>query len=293
MKVSNTAATIAELAVRAMLYEAAIFPSPGLVSPVSTGAHDDMDFFTFLRSTATLFFPLAMCAQIGFGEENAANILPLIREVGKEAEDKMFAVTRGINTQKGLIFLTAIISSAAGFLLKDPGYVSSTGLSDATAQICRGIIEKDLGNLADKGPLTRGEGLYLQYGLTGIRGEVAQGLPTIIKHGLPAFYQAKSAGLKENDTLLHVLLSIMAVAQDTNIVGRHSLATLQYVQGASRRLVQAGGMLSAKGKEALSQLDREFVRRKISPGGSADLTAATLFLAFLLERFGKITPPGA
>ncbi len=34
-----------------MIFEAATSPSFGLVSPLTQGSHDDMDFFTFLKSS--------------------------------------------------------------------------------------------------------------------------------------------------------------------------------------------------------------------------------------------------
>ena len=43
---------LAALAVKALLDEAALFPKPGLVDPVSQGAHSDMDFTTLVRSAA-------------------------------------------------------------------------------------------------------------------------------------------------------------------------------------------------------------------------------------------------
>ncbi|MGI6575200.1 MAG: triphosphoribosyl-dephospho-CoA synthase [bacterium] len=285
MELSEPATIIAELAVKSMLYEAAAFPSPGLVSPVSTGGHDDMDFFTFIRSSVALFFPLAMCAQVGIEAESTTHILPRIRKIGLKAEEKMLLATGGANTQKGLIFLAGIISAAAGFLIKEKGFVEADILSATVTEICAGIIAQDLSNLNPNAPLTRGERFFLVYGLTGIRGEVAAGLPTIINYGLPALEEARAAGLNENDSLIHVLLAVMTTTEDTNIVGRHSLDMLHAVHEASRSIIAQGGMLSKKGREMVRQLDADFTRQRISPGGSADLAAATFFVFFLLQAF--------
>jgi len=56
MKISN-------LAVKAILYEVCASPKPGLVDRENSGAHRDMDIFTFVDSSAALtvqqpFFPL-------------------------------------------------------------------------------------------------------------------------------------------------------------------------------------------------------------------------------------------
>ncbi len=67
---------IAEIAVRAMLLEAAATPKPGLVDRENSGAHADMDFFTFLRGTAALGALDAPAGAAGDGEH--AGSLPAL-----------------------------------------------------------------------------------------------------------------------------------------------------------------------------------------------------------------------
>ena len=43
---------LGELATRSILLEVSTYPKPGLVTPFSSGAHRDMDFTLFLKSTA-------------------------------------------------------------------------------------------------------------------------------------------------------------------------------------------------------------------------------------------------
>jgi len=45
---------IAGQAEKALLYEVALTPKPGLVDRNNSGAHSDMDFFTFLDSIVSL-----------------------------------------------------------------------------------------------------------------------------------------------------------------------------------------------------------------------------------------------
>lgn len=45
-KLNEISLTISSFAIQAMLYEVTCTPSPGLVSPVSNGAHKDMNYFT-------------------------------------------------------------------------------------------------------------------------------------------------------------------------------------------------------------------------------------------------------
>ena len=44
------AAHIAAIAVRSLLYEVSVSPKPGLVDRFDSGAHNEMDFFTYLHS---------------------------------------------------------------------------------------------------------------------------------------------------------------------------------------------------------------------------------------------------
>ena len=73
---------LAALAVTALLEEAALFPKPGLVDPVSQGAHTDMDFTTLVRSAAALRQGFYECARIGYSsvapaQPRTASPLPL------------------------------------------------------------------------------------------------------------------------------------------------------------------------------------------------------------------------
>ena len=103
-------------------------------------------------------------------------------------------------------------------------------------------------------------------------------LPSVLQAGVPVFKTALAAGCCLNDALVQALLSLMTVVEDTTILHRHDEATLRQVQQTSRQILSLGGMLTDEGKAAVYRLDQEFIARRISPGGSADLLAATYFL---------------
>ena len=46
----QTSAKLVNDAIRAMIYEVSVNPKPGLVDPVSSGPHPDMDVFLFIDS---------------------------------------------------------------------------------------------------------------------------------------------------------------------------------------------------------------------------------------------------
>ena len=45
---------IASLGLKALLYEISLSPKPGLVDKFSNGSHDDMNYQTFVDSSATI-----------------------------------------------------------------------------------------------------------------------------------------------------------------------------------------------------------------------------------------------
>lgn len=82
--VSDIAFKISSLAIRSILHEAACFPSPGLISPVSDGANKDMDYFMVLDYTASLLEPLILCAQAGLTENSSEAIFKEIMNIASE-----------------------------------------------------------------------------------------------------------------------------------------------------------------------------------------------------------------
>jgi triphosphoribosyl-dephospho-CoA synthase len=53
---------------------------------------------------------------------------------------------------------------------------------------------------------------------------------------------------------------------------------LDAMQQGARAVLLAGGCRTAAGQRALQQLDRRMLALNASPGGAADLLAATLFI---------------
>ena len=105
---------VSQEAFKAMISEVSTFASFGLVSPVSSGSHKDMDYYTFLNSAMTITPFLKEMFKIGYSYYLPEYIFDVIRNIGKECEEKMFEATNNINTHKGMIFLMGICMSAIG-----------------------------------------------------------------------------------------------------------------------------------------------------------------------------------
>lgn len=279
--ISSVAARIAEIALRSMLFEVSVTPKPGLVDRFGSGAHSDMDFFTFMASSASLTFGLQQCAQAGYefrGE--LSDLLADLRDFGKTAEIRMLQVTQGVNTQKGLIFILGLLCGVAGYVFRQGKELKPQIISEHLAILTKGIVEREYRNLSQKESLTAGEAAFLHYGIRGVRGEVEDGLPTVIAHGLPAIREALKKGKKVNEAGLHALMRIMAVAHDTTILNRHDIQTLRRVQKQAQEVLENGSIFTEKGKKMIERLEKEFTAANISTGGVADLLAATFTLHF-------------
>lgn len=276
------------LALEAMLLEANCAPAPGLVDRFNSGAHNDMDIYTFIKSSVALSSYMHNFVYMGYMHKGALDtLLAFIRPLGIEAEAAMFKATKGVNTQKGLIFLMGILCAAAGYVYRKYNIIKSTLVFDAVKIMCQGLVAKELGNLPYDRKLTSGERLYHQYGIRGIRGELDDGLPIIQDIALPAYKKAISLGATDDALLIYTLLSIMTATEDTTIINRHDQDTLIMVQKSAKKLLSNDDILQLDGFDAVKDLDRQFIEQWISPGGSADLLAATHFLYVLENKYNS------
>ncbi len=278
-KVSQLAEQYGAIATEAALFEAASFPSPGLVDPLNSGSHSDMDYFTFLRSTAALSMGFARCAEAGLQHQGEAKyLLPVLRRIGMEAEQEMFAATSGVNTQKGLLFSLGLVLGATGILAKEGESVSIEAIQAVVKEMTAGLVEAELKRLSQKEKLTAGEMIYQKFSLSGIRGEVEAGFPSVFEVGLPALEKALGQNFGLHQSLMIVLVSLMSVVEDTTILWRApDLETLEWVQDRSIQILASNQLGNLNWQETMDELNQEFVARNISPGGSADLVAVTWY----------------
>lgn len=276
----------ASLAQRAILYEVSTTPKPGLVDRDNSGAHKDMDFFTFMASSSAIYRGLYECAMEGlnFEEEDSTKLLDRIRKPGIACERAMFEATNGVNTHKGIIFSMGILCAVAGKLFRESGTEKFVieDICEEVKKVAHGLTEKDFKGIGHKKTLTHGERLYVEYGFKGIRGEVENGFRTIQLNAVKLLRNWRvSKKYSMNALFLDVLLNIMSDSEDTNIVTRGGIESLKYVNNLAKYFIIEGGMLQPDAMFKLQSMNKDFVERNISPGGSADLLAVTIFLGML------------
>ena len=257
---------------RALLYEAVTTPKPGLVDARDSGAHRDMDLFTFMDGAAALRSWFEEAARIGMRHTSDEDCFAALRAQGITAEQDMLAATGGVNTHKGALFSLGIACCAAGRtgegasaeeILAEAAKIAAPSLADFEA-LCRENVR------------TGGERQYLQQRRTGIRGEAAAGFPSVAGHALPVFREVLARGANINGAGLCALVSLMACLPDSNILRRRGQDALENVQERCTELIRNGFT-----RADLERMNEDFVRENISPGGSADLLALTYFLHFM------------
>lgn len=270
---------IGTLALRSLLDEVCTTPKPGLVDRENSGSHRDMDIFTFNASASALAPYFLQCAAIG---QDTRTQLPEdtfreLRAAGIQAEQSMFSATGGINTHKGAIFTLGTVCGAVGRLwTPEHPCRDLKRILEACAQMTKEAVEQDFAAMSASGEgVTVGQRLYLEHGLTGIRGEVAGGLPSVSEVGLPAFRQALAEGKSRNDAVAIALLHLIAKVTDTNMIARGGMDLAREAMEQVGELLEQNPMPEP---ELIRQLDKMFVQKNLSPGGCADLLAVTLFL---------------
>ena len=157
---------------------------------------------------------------------------------------------------------------------------SIPAILDRAAALARPALG-DLTALQPGDARTGGEVQYLDSGRTGVRGEAAAGFPHARDCGLPALEDGIRRGTADglhgdalfNYACLHALLALMAQVEDSNILRRRGVAALREVQSRARALLERGF-----DSDDLRRMNGVFVRENLSPGGSADLLAVTIFL---------------
>lgn len=267
---------VASCCARAMLYEVAVTPKPGLVDRRNSGAHHDMDFFTFIDSTAALTPWFRRFYLLGFHEADFTDdaLFDKARKLGCQAEEAMFAATSGINTHKGLIFSLGLLCTAAGRLCRGnppTGYVPSTLvrllLKEASALAACSLPLLERGN-------THGSEVCKRYGARGIRQEAADGFPSVVRWVLPKLHE-KEGTLEERGK--QALLELFASVEDTNVLHRGGPAALTSLSQRAKSLLAGKAPVS---DAVLTDFDDALIQDNISPGGCADLLAVGYFLLF-------------
>jgi triphosphoribosyl-dephospho-CoA synthase len=228
-----------------------------------------MDADTFRVSAAAIAPFFRALADAGAGGSG----MGCLRNIGLDAEAAMRVATVGVNTHRGAIFGLGLLCAAAGARVGgriDPA--SSLGT----------VVRRLWGSAILDGPVllhSHGSNARLRFGAGGARVEAAQGFPSVYRVGLPALHRGARAAPSDTEAArVEACFALIAALEDTNLLHRGGVGGLRFANRAAQRFLDDGGVSKCDWRARAKAVHEAFVARRLSPGGSADLLAMTLFV---------------
>jgi triphosphoribosyl-dephospho-CoA synthase len=230
-----------------------------------------MDISTFRCSAAAIEPYLSALAEAGA----QGSAMGRLRVIGLDAEAAMLAATGGVNTHRGAIFGLGLLCAAAG--ARSYGRVDpATPLGAVVALLWKDGILYGPELLHSHGGAAR-----RRYGAGGARREAARGFPSVHEVALPALRLGAALAGDGEAARVQACFALIAHLEDTNLLHRGGLAGLRFAQHAARAFLAEGGVGQRDWCARAAAIHRAFVARRLSPGGSADLLAMSLFVEAL------------
>ncbi len=276
---------IGHLASMALQAELDTTPKPGLVDRNDNGAHRDMDHALMQRSIQALHPYFVRLAQLGFTDKQPCH--DEIVNIGIEAEREMFKATGGVNTHKGALFsigLAAVALAGESFCrITQAEGCGTMAYNDVNSKQIQSL-SNSIASLARLFPDTNGtHGSKAKANniLKGALDNAREGYTQLFKAWLPFYIDRIAEG--DNYALHKTLLRIMCDLDDTNIVYRTSMETMQEVKTEARQMLDASRNI-VNFEAALQAMNTDYIHRNISPGGSADMLSLVVFLSCIVRK---------
>ncbi|HCB1499140.1 TPA: triphosphoribosyl-dephospho-CoA synthase [Klebsiella michiganensis] len=260
---------LAQIASDCLIDEARLSPKPGLVDSRGNGAHQDLNLPLMERSAHSLTPTFHALAQQSWLRPVDIALRETVGRLGREGEAQMMQATAGVNTHRGAIWALGLLVSATAML---GGKGHSQRIAETAAALAR---------LPDAcAPKTFSKGLRAsrRWQVPGAREEAQCAFPHITTLALPQLLRSRAQGASEEQARLDALIAIMTSLSDTCVLSRAGMAGLEAMRQGAAEVLTAGGCATATGRAALVRLDAQMLAQNASPGGAADLLAATLFL---------------
>lgn len=276
---------IGHLASMALQAELDTTPKPGLVDRNDNGAHRDMDHALMQRSIQALHPYFVRLAQLGFTDKQPCH--DEIVNIGLEAEREMFKSTGGVNTHKGALFSIGLAAVALGgeafSRITQAEGCGTMAYNDVNSKQIQSL-SNSIASLARLFPDTNGtHGSKAKANniLKGALDNAREGYTQLFKAWLPFYIDRIAEG--DNYALHKTLLRIMCDLDDTNIVYRTSMETMQEVKTEARQMLDASRNI-VNFEVALQAMNTDYIHRNISPGGSADMLSLVVFLSCVVRK---------
>lgn len=239
----------------------------GLVSKTSKGSHSDMDYQLMKNAEYAILPFLVDLFLLGYETKDLDSILSKARPIGRIAEEKMLQATHGVNAYKGLIYIFGLTLLSLGYALSHHQEFMSIFLNIES-------MTKSVYDEFRQEPSTSGLKAYKNYNITGIRGEVHKGMPSVIS----------ALELLSNDdemTLRQVLKHLIIVSEDTVFLKRAK--NIENYHRIKEKLKK----IDITDPTKLQEFNQMAIQENLSFGGSADLLIVTIFLKSIKSEYFK------
>lgn len=266
---------LADRAVMALRDGADLTPKPGLADGRGPGTRRDITREMLHASAEALRPAFERCVAAARKLDTGVELRAELGRIGRAGEAAMLRATDGVATHRGSLW-------SLGLLCAGAANAASTGrIARGAAKLAQ--IPDPAARLEGDAPSDEAEVSH-RFQVRGAVGEARAGFPHITFLALPTLLHAREHGLDEPTARLHVLLTLMARLDDTCVLDRGGMTGLISVQSSAQSVLKAGGPQTARGRIQFTILDRLCADEGLSPGGSGNLLAATLFLAKVQEE---------
>lgn len=282
----DLAGRLARFATDALIAEVHATPKPALVDRRGSGAHRDLTLTLMERSAHSLEPTFAALARASRGKRPSAALRAELAEIGRAGEAVMMNATQGSNAHRGAIWIVGLLVAGATICGESNESTESRREARQRAEsIC--VTAARIACFPDHGaPLadSNGSRVRARYGVGGARREAQEGFPHVRHIALPALHAARARGIGESAARIDALLAVMTTLDDTCLLHRAGLPALAAAKSGARTVLAAGGISTPGGRAAFGRLESSLLALNASPGGAADLLAATLFIDRLARQ---------
>ena len=257
---------LAHLATDALQQELDTTPKPGLIDQNDNGAHSDMDYRLMQRSIAALHPYFVKLAVEAFQKELPS--VENLQKIGLEAEKAMLGATKGVNTHKGALFALGLaLVATAHHIYNLQIYHLPLNTSGNQLKNIQETIEKLAADFPDTLG-THGSKVVSEHRVKGALAMAREGYEQLFTDWLPLLQSLENDAFAYHKTLLR----IMATLDDTNVYHRKGETAAQQMKA------DATALLRDFSEKLLDELNQRYNAQGISPGGSADMLALTIFV---------------
>jgi triphosphoribosyl-dephospho-CoA synthase len=184
------------------------------------------------------------------------------------------------------LFSLGLLCAAAGRVALQGDVLSAPNVRDSLLRHWGQALHWRAESAARAQPVSNGQHAARRFGLRSAGEEAALGFPTLFEVTLPALQAALEAGHAPRVARVQAFFATMAVLDDTNTAHRGGWEGVQFVKTSARAFLDGGGVAQADWLQQARAVHADFVARRLSPGGAADVLAAACWLQELEDAAG-------